>query len=90
MAAYVIAESRSPIHRGSKTIAKWSQPRLLNTVANLSYAVARWKNWRAIGSQASGHHRINESAERAEQWWASEEYREAKALRQRTAQTICS
>jgi uncharacterized protein (DUF1330 family) len=28
-----------------------------------------------------------ESAERAKQWWASEEYREAKALRQRTAQT---
>jgi len=27
------------------------------------------------------------SAERAKQWWASEEYREAKALRQRTAQT---
>jgi uncharacterized protein (DUF1330 family) len=28
-----------------------------------------------------------ESAERAKQWWACEEYREAKALRQRTAQT---
>ena len=28
-----------------------------------------------------------ESAERAKQWWASEEYRDAKALRQRTAQT---
>jgi uncharacterized protein (DUF1330 family) len=28
-----------------------------------------------------------ESAERAKQWWASEEYREAKALRQRTAIT---
>jgi uncharacterized protein (DUF1330 family) len=28
-----------------------------------------------------------ESAERAKQWWASEDYREAKALRQRTAQT---
>ena len=28
-----------------------------------------------------------ESAERARQWWASEEYREAKALRQRTADT---
>jgi uncharacterized protein (DUF1330 family) len=28
-----------------------------------------------------------ESAERAKQWWASEEYREAKALRQRTAMT---
>jgi uncharacterized protein (DUF1330 family) len=28
-----------------------------------------------------------ESAERAKQWWGSEEYREAKALRQRTAQT---
>jgi uncharacterized protein (DUF1330 family) len=28
-----------------------------------------------------------ESVERAQQWWASEEYREAKALRQRTAQT---
>jgi uncharacterized protein (DUF1330 family) len=28
-----------------------------------------------------------ESAERAKQWWASEEYREAKTLRQRTAQT---
>jgi uncharacterized protein (DUF1330 family) len=25
------------------------------------------------------------SAERAKQWWSSEEYREAKALRQRTA-----
>jgi uncharacterized protein (DUF1330 family) len=28
-----------------------------------------------------------DSAERAKQWWASEEYREAMALRQRTAQT---
>jgi uncharacterized protein (DUF1330 family) len=28
-----------------------------------------------------------ESAERAKQWWACEEYREAKALRQRTANT---
>jgi uncharacterized protein (DUF1330 family) len=28
-----------------------------------------------------------ESAERAKQWWASEDYREAKQLRQRTAQT---
>jgi uncharacterized protein (DUF1330 family) len=28
-----------------------------------------------------------ESAERAKQWWVSEDYREAKALRQRTAQT---
>jgi uncharacterized protein (DUF1330 family) len=28
-----------------------------------------------------------ESAERAKQWWACEDYREAKALRQRTAQT---
>jgi uncharacterized protein (DUF1330 family) len=28
-----------------------------------------------------------DSAERAKQWWASEEYREAKALRQRTAST---
>jgi uncharacterized protein (DUF1330 family) len=28
-----------------------------------------------------------ESAERAKQWWACEEYGEAKALRQRTAQT---
>jgi uncharacterized protein (DUF1330 family) len=28
-----------------------------------------------------------ESAERAKQWWASEDYREAKELRQRTAQT---
>jgi uncharacterized protein (DUF1330 family) len=28
-----------------------------------------------------------ESAERAKEWWASEDYREAKALRQRTAQT---
>ena len=28
-----------------------------------------------------------ESAERAKQWWASEDYHEAKALRQRTAQT---
>jgi uncharacterized protein (DUF1330 family) len=28
-----------------------------------------------------------DSAERAKQWWASEDYREAKALRQRTAMT---
>ena len=28
-----------------------------------------------------------DSVERAKQWWASEEYREAKALRQRTAMT---
>jgi uncharacterized protein (DUF1330 family) len=28
-----------------------------------------------------------ESAERAKEWWACEEYREAKALRQRTAKT---
>jgi uncharacterized protein (DUF1330 family) len=28
-----------------------------------------------------------ESAERAKQWWASEDYRAAKQLRQRTAQT---
>jgi uncharacterized protein (DUF1330 family) len=28
-----------------------------------------------------------ENAERAKQWWSCEEYREAKALRQRTAQT---
>jgi uncharacterized protein (DUF1330 family) len=28
-----------------------------------------------------------DSVERAKQWWASEEYREAKALRQRTAVT---
>jgi uncharacterized protein (DUF1330 family) len=28
-----------------------------------------------------------DNAERAKQWWASEDYREAKALRQRTAQT---
>jgi uncharacterized protein (DUF1330 family) len=28
-----------------------------------------------------------ESAERAKEWWASEDYHEAKALRQRTAQT---
>jgi uncharacterized protein (DUF1330 family) len=28
-----------------------------------------------------------ENAERAKQWWASEDYREAKALRQRTAMT---
>ena len=28
-----------------------------------------------------------ENADRAKQWWASEEYREAKLLRQRTART---
>jgi uncharacterized protein (DUF1330 family) len=28
-----------------------------------------------------------DSVERAKQWWASEDYREAKALRQRTAMT---
>ena len=28
-----------------------------------------------------------ESAERAKEWWASEEYREAKQLRQRSAKT---
>jgi uncharacterized protein (DUF1330 family) len=28
-----------------------------------------------------------ESAARAKEWWASEEYREAKALRQRTARS---
>jgi uncharacterized protein (DUF1330 family) len=28
-----------------------------------------------------------ENAERAKQWWASEDYREAKQLRQRTAKT---
>jgi len=28
-----------------------------------------------------------ESAARAKQWWSSEEYREAKAIRQRTAHT---
>jgi uncharacterized protein (DUF1330 family) len=28
-----------------------------------------------------------DSAERAKQWWASEDYREAKVLRQRTAMT---
>ncbi|MDQ3830820.1 MAG: DUF1330 domain-containing protein [Candidatus Tectomicrobia bacterium] len=28
-----------------------------------------------------------ENAERAKQWWASEDYREAKELRQRTAKT---
>jgi uncharacterized protein (DUF1330 family) len=28
-----------------------------------------------------------DSIERAKQWWASEDYREAKALRQRTAMT---
>jgi uncharacterized protein (DUF1330 family) len=28
-----------------------------------------------------------DSAERAKEWWACEDYREAKALRQRTAQT---
>jgi uncharacterized protein (DUF1330 family) len=28
-----------------------------------------------------------DSADRARQWWAAEEYRAAKALRQRTAQT---
>jgi len=28
-----------------------------------------------------------ENAERAKQWWASEDYREAKQLRQRTAET---
>lgn len=28
-----------------------------------------------------------ENAERAKQWWSCEEYREAKALRHRTAQT---
>jgi uncharacterized protein (DUF1330 family) len=28
-----------------------------------------------------------DSVERAKQWWASEDYREAKALRQRTAIT---
>jgi uncharacterized protein (DUF1330 family) len=28
-----------------------------------------------------------ESAERAKEWWSCEEYREAKALRQRTAKT---
>ena len=87
MAAYVIAEvtiTDPPEYEAYRqmvpaTVAKYGG-KFVVRVGQLEMLEGNWAPKRLVVIEF-------ESAERAKQWWASEDYREAKALRQRTAQT---
>jgi uncharacterized protein (DUF1330 family) len=87
MAAYVIAEVTITDPQGFEayrqmvpaTIAKYGGKFLVRGGA-MEMLEGNWEPKRLVIIEF-------ESAERAKQWWASEDYREAKELRQRTAQT---
>jgi uncharacterized protein (DUF1330 family) len=87
MAAYVIAEVTITDPQGFEayrqmvpaTIAKYGGKFLVRGGA-MEMIEGNWEPKRLVIIEF-------ESAERAKQWWASEDYREAKELRQRTAQT---
>ena len=87
MAAYVIAEVTITDPQGFEayrqmvpaTVAKYGGKFVVRGGA-LEKLEGNWEPMRLVIIEF-------ESAERAMQWWASEDYREAKELRQRTAQT---
>jgi uncharacterized protein (DUF1330 family) len=87
MAAYVIAEVTITDPQGFEayrqmvpaTIAKYGGKFLVRGGA-MEMLEGNWEPKRLVIIEFG-------SAERAKQWWASEDYREAKELRQRTAQT---
>jgi uncharacterized protein (DUF1330 family) len=87
MAAYVIAEVTITDPQGFEayrqmvpaTIAKYGGKFVVRGGA-MEMLEGNWEPKRLVIIEF-------ESAERAKQWWASEDYREAKELRQRTAQT---
>jgi uncharacterized protein (DUF1330 family) len=87
MAAYVIAEVTITDPQGFEayrqmvpaTIAKYGGKFLVRGGA-MEMLEGNWEPKRLVIIEF-------ESAKRAKQWWASEDYREAKELRQRTAQT---
>jgi uncharacterized protein (DUF1330 family) len=87
MAAYVIAEVTITDPQGFEayrqmvpaTIAKYGGKFLVRGGA-MELLEGNWEPKRLVIIEFG-------SAERAKQWWASEDYREAKELRQRTAQT---
>jgi uncharacterized protein (DUF1330 family) len=87
MAAYVIADLTITDPQGFEqyrqmvpaTIAKYGGKYVVRG-GKLETLEGNWEPQRLVILEF-------ESAERAKEWWASEDYREAKALRQRTAQT---
>jgi uncharacterized protein (DUF1330 family) len=87
MPAYVIAQLTITDPEGFETyrnmvpatIAKYGGKFLVRG-GNMETLEGHWDTQRLVIVEF-------ESAERAKQWWASEDYREAKELRQRTAET---
>jgi len=87
MSAYIIAQVTITDPQGFEeyrtmvpaTIAKYGGKFVVRG-GNLETLEGSWANRRLVIIEF-------ESAERAKQWWASEDYHEAKQLRQRTAQT---
>jgi uncharacterized protein (DUF1330 family) len=87
MPGYVIAEVTVTDPQGFEryremvpaTIAKYGG-RFIARGGKLETLEGQWKPKRLVIIEF-------ESAARAKEWWASEEYREAKDLRQRTART---
>ena len=87
MPAYVIAQLTSTDPQGVEeyrkkvpaTIAKYGGKYVVRG-GNLETLEGDWAPQRLVVIEFA-------SAERAKEWWACEEYREAKALRQRTAKT---
>jgi uncharacterized protein (DUF1330 family) len=87
MSAYIIAQVTITDPQGFEeyrtmvpaTIAKYGGKFVVRG-GNLETLEGSWANRRLVIIEF-------ESAEGAKQWWASEDYREAKQLRQRTAQT---
>jgi uncharacterized protein (DUF1330 family) len=87
MAAYVIADLTITDPQGFEqyrqmvpaTIAKYGGKYVVRG-GKLETLEGNWEPQRLVILEF-------ESAERAKEWWACEDYREAKALRQRTAQT---
>jgi uncharacterized protein (DUF1330 family) len=87
MPAYIIAQVTITDPQGYEeyrrmvppTIAKYGGKFVVRG-GNIETLEGSWANRRLVIIEF-------ENAERAKQWWASEDYREAKELRQRTAQT---
>jgi uncharacterized protein (DUF1330 family) len=87
MSAYIIAQVTITDPQGFEqyrsmvppTIAKYDGKFVVRG-GNIETLEGGWANRRLVIIEF-------ENAERAKQWWASEDYREAKELRQRTAQT---
>jgi uncharacterized protein (DUF1330 family) len=87
MPAYVIAQLMITDPEGFETyrqmvpatIAKYGGKFLVRG-GNMETLEGHWDTQRLVILEF-------ENAERAKQWWASEDYREAKQLRQRTAKT---